>query len=246
MIERSFILKALTPLKNPRLYVTPDDAGKALARQVPEDWWALASLEAVPLEALRRLWQPVATSLPETMAELEATLQGVAVLAEADTPPSLLYVFEDRAGAPIFYQGFAPLRHAAIPARWRPAWDQLPQRLRALYAVHDGWYLIFSHSGGHLPIAQWSLLSGETWRLEQQLLDRMPIDPARTLVVYAQGGGGYLGFQLPPPGAEGLATPLELWSRDLAHPRVGIDFQARFDAWTSAVMVEMTLRTEEV
>lgn len=39
---------------------------------------------------------------------------------------------------------------------------------------------------------------------------RMPIDPARTVVVYAQGGSGYLGFELPASEEEGEAIPLEL------------------------------------
>lgn len=70
----------------------------------------------------------------------------------------------------------------------------------------------------------------------------MPIDPSRTLVIYAHGGGGYLGFELPAAGGGGQATPLELWSYDLANPRTEIDFWATFDAWISAVLEDMALR----
>jgi hypothetical protein len=243
-IATSFILESLPSLRNPQLCVTPAETGPGLAEQIPEAWWALASLEQVDLDVLRGLWEPVARVIPQTVQELEATLQGAVVLLEEGQRPSLLYVFSDVEGTLIFYRGFLPLQQEALSARWRPIWEQLPPTLRDLYAVHDGWYLIPSHSGGHLPVAGWSLLSDDEWRLEKGLVDRMPIVPERTVVIYAQGGGGYLGLQLPGSGEKHPVTPLELWSHDLANPQVGIDFWTAFDEWTSAVLVEMALRDE--
>lgn len=243
-LSLSAVLNALPSLRSPRLCVTPADAGEERAEQAPEAWWELASLEQVDLDALRGLWEPVARVIPQTVGELEATLQRAVVLLEEGQRPSLLYLFSDVEGTLVLYRGYPPLQHAALPARWRPLWEQLPPTLHDLYAVHDGWYLIPSHSGGHLPVAGWSLLSDDEWRLEKRLVERMPIAPERTVVVYSQGGGGYLGLQLPRSGEAGPVTPLELWSRDLANPQVGIDFWTAFDEWTSAVLVEMALRDE--
>jgi hypothetical protein len=246
MVEWSRSVDALPALENPRFLRTPHGLEPDIAGRVPDIWWDLVLAEERYAEILKHLWAPVAARLPETLAELTAMLQGAVVLVEQGNAPSLLYVFEDEAGEPVFYQGFLPLRHDTLPSRWRSVWGRLPAALHNLYTVHNGWYLIPSHSGGHLPVTAWSFLSDDEWRLERQLVERMPIDPDRTVVVYAHGGGGYLGFELSAVGENGPATPLQLWSHDLTNVHKHIDFWATFDGWTVAVLEDMALRNNDV
>ncbi len=233
-ISMADISYCLRNLKNPRVIATADEARGVSGFPVPETWADLISLDGVSIPALRRLWQPVRDKLPQTMEALEERLQGMAILTVDDQPPSLLYIFLEGDGKLCIYQGFPPLETGKIPPALSPILPSLPRDLWDLYAIHDGWYLALSHSSGHLPVREWSLLSWDEWRLEKKLVERMPIRPDRTLVVYNQGGGGYLGFALPKPGETGGTRPLSFWSNRLTEPRVGIDFWKAFDEWTVA------------
>lgn len=169
MIDWAEALDALPTLETPRFLRTAEGLEPDIAAQVPDSWWDLVSVEAEYAEVLNRLWAPVAAYLPETLAELTATLQGAVVLTEQDKAASLLYAFEDAVGESIFYRGYLPLRHENLPSRWRSIWKRLPAALCDLYAVHDGWHLIPARSGGYLPVTAWSFLSDDAWRLEENL-----------------------------------------------------------------------------
>jgi hypothetical protein len=244
-ITSNAILGALRNLKNPQIVASADEVSRELVSQIPGLWLDLVSLDQVSISALRELWKPVRDRIPETMEEMEATIRGLAILIEDAAPPSLLYIFLDKQEKLGFHRGFPPIENNQIPPKILPVWSKLPSDFLELYTVHNGWYYMHAHSRGHLPVSEWSFLSWEEWLLEDELVKRMPIRPEQTVVVYAQGGAGYLGFELPVSTKVGEATPLMLWSYDLANPRIGIEFWDVFDELTSVHFLDLALRDDE-
>ena len=231
------ILARLQRLENPRLY---DADSKRKPKAAPALWWELVSLQDVAVPTLRQIWQPVYTLLPATMEEVETTLVGTAVLAETGEKPSLLYLFRyGSSGNPTFFRGYPPVIPDDIPARWQGIWARLPEDFRQLYAVHNGWYALLSRSGGHLPLAEWSLLSDEEWSLERDIAAALPFAPDKILLVCRDGGGGYLGFALPDSGE---VIPVAWRTQQASQLEQNIHFFARYDQMTSGNFAEFSLR----
>jgi hypothetical protein len=231
------ILVRLQRLENPKLVGAES---KRKPKTVPAIWWELVSLQDVAVPTLRQIWQPVHQLLPATMEEVETTLVGTAVLTETGENPSLLYLFRyESSGNLTFYRGYPPLTQADIPARWQAIWERLPEDFRQLYAVHNGWYALLSKSGGHLPIAEWSLLADEAWSLEKEIAAALPFAPDKILLVCRDGGGGYLGFALPDAGE---AIPVAWRTQQASQLEQNILFFNKYDQTTSGNFAEFSLR----
>ena len=231
------ILARLQRLENPKLYWVES---KRKPKTISPLWWELASLRDVTVPTLRQIWQPVYHLLPATMEEVETTLIGTAVLTESGEKPSLLYLFRyESSGNLTFFRGYPPVTLDDIPARWQGIWARLPEDFRQLYAVHNGWYALLSRSGGHLPLAEWSLLSDEEWSLERDIAAALPFAPDKILLVCRDGGGGYLGFALPDSGE---VIPVAWRTQQASQLEQNIHFFARYDQMTSGNFAEFSLR----
>ena len=244
-ISTATILEALSNLNDIQLITSPNQIPKVFNNQVPDLWGALLASKDNQLSILKQLWQPISPKIPQTMAELQATLQGIAILIEDGHPPSLLYIFLNKKGKLSFHRGYPPLKTEQLPQDILPIWSNLPEEFRNLYIIHNGWFSLHSRSRGHLPVNKWSFLSSSEWLLEDEVVAQLPISPKQTLIVYDQGGGGYLGFVLPSKSNIGQVTPVEIWLTNLTEPDTGIDFWSVYDEMTVASFLEMAWREDE-
>jgi hypothetical protein len=236
------IIAELISHNNPKVFITPDELSDEIKVQIPNKWSELINLGNVDLSRLREYWKSVYELIPVTMEEMEATIQGLVLLTEDGQPPSLLYVFINDEDGLDFYRGFPPMNLSQQDTRTVEIMEVLPGEFRKLYEIHNGWYFLYPMSRGHLPTEKWSFLKDDEWGLESEALKKIPIDPDRTLIVYAHGGGGYLGIELPAGREQGKAMAVEIWSRDIVNPTINLDFWMAYDEWTSAFFVEMGLR----
>lgn len=231
------ILPRLQRLKKPKLFVADS---KRKPKGVPSLWWEMTALPELSIPTLRQIWQPVYQLLPATLEEVETTLVGTVVLTEVGEKASLLYLFRyESSGNLAFYRGHSPLTPDEIPTRWQTIWEQLPTDLQQLYAIHNGWYALFSHSGGHLPLTKWSLLADAEWDLEQETAAALPFDLDKILLIYRDGGGGYLGFVLPD---NTDLIPIAWRTQQATQLEQAISFWQKYDQTTSANFAEFSLR----
>ena len=237
------VLKALQEYcENPRLVFSKQDARPESLNRIPESWWPLLSLDNVDTARLAELWQPLVKKLPMTFEEVAARLHGLAVLEEAEAPPSLLYIFTYENGQPTFNRGLPPLEEREIPDKFQDVWPRLPKAFREAYGVHNGWFLLSALSGGYWPVEEWMWLNVKEWGLDEDTLKALPFDPGRTVFVHTNGGSGYLGFELPP--GKGEVKPVRWWTDAPEDSRVGISFWDELDSSTAIGLEEVALVEE--
>lgn len=238
-LSRENILHSLRNLREAQIMLSVEEVDLDIKKQIPAAWLDLISLDGIRFADLQRLWQPVVPKLTRVFDELARTIRGLAILLEEGKPPSLLYIFSKKEKL-YYHRGFPPLEEGAIPAHLQPVWSKLPQDFRELYTIHNGWFALHSKSMGHLSIDKLSLLSSEDeWDLESEIINNMPIDPERTIIVFSNGGSGYIGFELPESEKTSEAKPLIWWSDKPTEPELSIKFWPVFDAWTAINFEEM-------
>jgi len=159
------------------------------------------------------LWKPMAKDLPKTIRIFKKALKGIGLLTTKTKPPSLVYVVTEEDGAETYgYRGFAagPVTHPK--AKMLP-----PEFLKFHQQTHNGWGFIINGSLGPLPVEDWYMLSQD---------EKSP--SGRFLVVFHNGGGAHLGFDLD----EAPPVCYTVWPDD--NPQVVPEVWRRIDKWISA------------
>ncbi|HLP88951.1 MAG TPA: SMI1/KNR4 family protein [Nostocaceae cyanobacterium] len=215
---------------NPKLIIDHQDIPPEVISQIPPSWLSLLSLGTVEFTKLRELWQPVIHRVEMIIENLESRLQGLAILIEDNQPPSLLYIFLNDEEL-YYHRGFPPLTEKEITETVKPFWSKLPEDFKKLYTIHNGWTSMFDMSMGHKPIDKISLLSSTEWSLEAKVIENLPINYTKTIIVFTNGGSGYIGFELPELDRE--PRPLIFWSDKPTQPDLDIKFWTIFNTWIS-------------
>ncbi len=191
---------------------------KELPKGLPAKWRkVLASADPVP-RVLEEIWHPWRLRLPKTVDALEASLRHVALLQTAETPASLLYVFEQD-GERYFQRGY---RCRPIKGRWgrfsgKELTSRLPRKFLDLYQIHDGWP--GGLGCGLLRAKDWYDLT-EIYD-EDELSEVAPGVPLTDYLIVHDAGGRYLGFDMTKKRPRCLA-----W-----HPREPFEVVADAVAW---------------
>lgn len=208
---------------------------------MPAEWLRFIGHQRLgPHGALVAQWGLVAPDLPNVGKFLEAALQQVFLLEEANGATSLMYQYT--AGGQLnFYRGRPPLTR--VPERLLPLWDRVPARLRDLYTrLHDGWTFLPTNSMGPLPVADWAFLSDDRFDIDAEAARAMSIDIAKVAAVFHNGGGDYLCLNF----GDGLApeaSGLIWWHEDPATPEP-VDFWGVLDAWVGIFLEEADWRVQ--
>lgn len=131
----------------PVLRVAGEELGPV---EVPEPWKDVLEGAEEPVTFIQRIWAPLSSLLPRTLALLPKKISAIALLQTETRPQSLLYLFgldkELYAN-----RGFLPSRKFTELARRY----SLEPQLAAFYGVHDGWVDFFSLDAGLLPASDW-------------------------------------------------------------------------------------------
>jgi hypothetical protein len=217
---------------NPQLITDIQDIPQDVLSQIPQSWLGLLSLEEVDFTKLRELWQPILYRVEVIIEDLESRLQGLAILIEDDKPPSLLYIFLNDEEL-YYHRGFPPLQEQEITEGIKPFWSKLPEDLKKMYTIHNGWVSLFDLSMGYKPVDKISVLSSTKWNLEPEVIRNLPIDYTKTIILFANGGSGYIGFELPEDHEMKEPRPLIFWSNKPTEPNLDIKFWTIFNTWIS-------------
>jgi hypothetical protein len=187
---------------------------------IPGKWKEALSQDDPVKAVLDSLWKPVADNLPRTLRVLRRSLQGIGLLSTLEMPLSLVYFFRKN-GKAYAFRGYLPgqinnAEHVKLPAEFL-----------GFYQIHDGWVDIFSRSNGPAPSNTWLFLS-EILDAPEREVARADFNPEHFLVVFNNGGGSYLGFDLSQP------RPLCFiwWKED--PPEIVPDFWKELDEWIAA------------
>ena len=237
-LSKANILHTLRNLKNPQVMLSATEVNQEVASQIPKEWLSLLSLGEIDFDKLQELWHPVGDNISTVMEELERTIQGLAILIEDNQQPSLLYIFLGNEKL-YYHRGFPPLKDDDIPREIANIWGNLPLDFRDLYTIHNGWVSLHSKSMGHLPADKLSLLCWEEWSLEAEVIESTPINPEKTVIVFTNGGSGYLGFELSDLKGASEAKPLIWWSNKPSQPELNIEFWSVFNTWISMDFADM-------
>lgn len=217
---------------NPRLITHIQDIPQDVLSQIPEAWLDILALAEIDITKLRELWQPVLPKVEMIMEDLESRLQGLSILMEDNKPPSLLYIFLNEEEL-YYHRGFPPLQDQEVPESIKPFWSRLPEDVKQLYTIHNGWVSLFDFSMGYKPIDKISVLSSTEWNLEPEVIKNLPIDYTKTIILFTNGGSGYIGFELPEDNEIKETTPLIFWSNKPTEPELNIKFWTIFNTWIS-------------
>jgi hypothetical protein len=236
--DRDIVLAELSRFVQPTALIdTPADAGPDVA--VPAQWLRFIEHRQMgPNRPLLAEWNVMNPVLPNVAEFLEAALQRVLLLQEANGVMSLLYQYT--AGGQLnFYRGRTPL--SRVPKRLAPLWDRVPARLRGFYtSLHDGWTFLPADSMGPLPVANWAFLSDDRFDIDEDTASATGIDITKVAAVFHNGGGDYLclnfGDSLAPE-----ATGLIWWHEGPALPEP-VDFWGVLDAWVGIFLEEADRR----
>ncbi|GGZ02141.1 SMI1/KNR4 family protein [Pseudoduganella plicata] len=235
--DRDIVLAELSRFVQPvALIDTPAVACPGVA--VPAQWLRFIEQQMEPNLLLLAEWDVISPDLPKIAEFLEASLQRVSLLKEANGATSLLYQYTT-GGQLNFSRGRPPLSH--VPERLAPLWDRVPARLRDFHTrLHDGWTFLPANSMGPLPVADWAFLSDDRFDIDEETASAMSIDIARVAAVFHNGGGDYLCLNF----ADSLApeaTGLIWWHEDPANPEP-VDFWGVLDAWVGIFLEEADWR----
>lgn len=142
------IIKQVSQEGNP-LLLLPPQAEIPRRDGIPAAWARILARPDAHKIALAELWGPMQAFLPATVAAMEKSLSGVALLLTASRPPSLLYFFGLDGDDLYAHRGYAPA--AALPELGvRLSADLLP-----FYSLHDGWVDFYSEDFGPYPTSMW-------------------------------------------------------------------------------------------
>ncbi|MTJ10907.1 MULTISPECIES: SMI1/KNR4 family protein [unclassified Anabaena] len=217
---------------NPQLITDIQDIPQDVLSKISQSWLGLLSLEEVDFTKLRELWQPILHRVEVIIEDLESRLQGLAILIEDNKPPSLLYVFLNDEEL-YYHRGFPPLQEQEIMEGIKPFWSKLPEDLKKLYTINNGWLSLFDLSMGHKPVDKISVLSSTEWNLEPEVIRNLPLNYTKTIILFANGGSGYIGFELSEDNEMKKPRPLIFWSNKPTEPDLDIKFWTIFNTWIS-------------
>lgn len=238
--HRNIVLAELSRFVQPAALIdTPADAGPGVA--VPAQWLRfIENRQMGPNRPLLAEWNVITDVLPSVAEFLEAALQRVLLLQEANGVMSLLYQYT--AGGQLnFYSGRPPL--SRVPERLAPLWNHVPARLRDFYtSLHDGWTFLPANSMGPLPAEDWAFLSDDRFDIDEETASAMSIDIARVAAVFHNGGGDYLCLNFGDSRAS-EASGLIWWHEDPANPEP-VDFWGVLDAWVGIFLEEADRRVQ--
>lgn len=181
------------------VYLSKQEAPADVTAMVPEQWWNLLTLNSseLSLEGIRALWGECVGFLPYTFKEKQKLLHGLVVYKRENEDSSLLYIYRFKSGKLTFRQGYIPINKNSLSAEQQKYWSILPANFLRFYELHNGWYQLFSKSGGPMPVKEWFVIDRKQFDIEEEVIARMPFPPERMLVTYSNGGGQYMGFVLP-------------------------------------------------
>jgi hypothetical protein len=188
----------------------------SLARAVPAAWLDALSLEPGAGPGLKKLWGSVLAELPVLQRLFDEHLFAVGVGRYREerwwkdprvAQPVLVYVIGKRTERPRF-NVFVRVGH--LPAQTRPqsgaaaaTWDDLPEDLHRLLAIHNGWYGP-GHGEGFRQRERWQ-------ENEVELDEEITISPL--VDVYSNGAGGNLSWSVPLKAMVAwYASDRDLWS----------------------------------
>jgi hypothetical protein len=155
------------------------------------------------------LWKPMAKELPKTIRTFKKALQGIGLLTTKTRPPSLVYVVTEDGSDTYGWRGFA-----AGPVKHPEAKKLPPEFLKFYQQTHNGWGFLDNGSLGPLPVEHWYMLSED---------EQSP--SGKFLVVFHNGGGAHLGFDL----TEDPPICYTVWPDD--KPEVVPDLWRTIDKW---------------
>ena len=205
---------------NPQIIINSQDIqnlSPEILAQIPKLWLDILSLGKVDFDRLRELWQPVINKFGVVFEELKKRLQGLVILLEDNQLPSLLYIFFN--GEELFcHRGFFPIKIQEIPEKIKPFWLALPEDVRKLWNIHNGWVCLFSLSNGHMPIHMLHLLSQDWWGIEVEVIENLPFDNENTVIVFNYGGSGCIGFEISHQENKIESRPLVIWWNNATNP----------------------------
>lgn len=228
---------------NPKIIIDSEDIPIENLSQIPSSWLNLLSLEKINFAKLRELWHPVIDKFEIVIEDLESRLQGLVILLEDNQPPSLLYVFLNEQEL-YYHRGFPPIEEQEISHKIKPFWLQLPKYIKKLYTIHNGWVSMFDLSMGHKPIDNLSILSWSEWNLESEVIKNLPFNYKKTIIIFSNGGSGYIGFELPKPEEIAEPRPLIFWSNKPTQPDLNINFWTIFNSWITIDLQEKDYNQE--
>jgi hypothetical protein len=215
-------------LKSARVILGSDELTDDLWEQLPAGWVELFHADDISSQ-VSKLWEPVAGRLPLFTMHIRRAIQSIALLVADDVFPRLLYVFAKGDKLRV-YQGFLPLDKRSQDTQ---VFEKIPHDVQTLYSVHDGWIFSLDQKMGHLPHDQWHYLDCY-WGQDSELINQVPVDMCKTLVVVQHVNGDALCFEARD---DGFVT-VKWWSDDPNHPKLGVDFWYEYDKWMSARLEE--------
>lgn len=187
---------------------------------LPELWRnALSQNDPINI-TIQTIWNPMVEDLPKTLEVLKTSLQGIGLLSTRENPLSLVYFFKMNNKAYAF-RGYDPSYKS------KSGVVSLPTDFLKFYEVHNGWIDVSSNSSGPMPNNSWFFLSEILD--EPEIRETQPyFDPYQFLVVFNNGGGDYLGFDISQP------QPLcYIWWKDDS-PEIVPDVWKELDEWISS------------
>jgi hypothetical protein len=228
----------LDSLKFGQVFLSKDEAPEEVISMVPEKWWNLLTLDStkVNLAGLRDLWGDKVELLPYSFEEMEKILRGLVVYKKEDELPSLLYIYRFKSGRLSYDQGFIPVDVNELTEEQQKYWSILPEYFLKFYKLHNGWYQLFSKSGGPMPVDEWFAIDRKHFDIDEETVAKMPFPPERMLVTYSNGGGQYMGFVLPEGAEEVKPVWWALKYRD--QPDTTINFWEELDDVESSFSYE--------
>lgn len=201
-------------LDNPKV-IDPKLLSEDILSQIP-DWWkkSFNYSNGKRVEFIIEKWRGIEPFLPITFSFLENNLTEVEFVSHAGSPISMIYKFEFDNTEPSYYEG-------RICAPFETIQHNIPLGLKKFYTeLHNGWTEIASDALGPMPVEKLYTVTDGGWELENN-----DFDTDNLLVVFSNGGGGYLCADLQRPEENCI-----IWWNDEA-PMSQVSLLGVMDAW---------------